>query len=86
MPKHEIFVEHKPLPPTTEVHEHPCAHCPSIATRDETDPELRDYESEDILNSTDKAYLLESKFRCAWRTEKLCKGWSDLVDGRIAQL
>lgn len=55
----------------TEVHDFPCDNCPSMF---ELDPGVLD-----ILRSPEKERL-ESVFACAWRPEKLCKGYWDLMN------
>lgn len=58
------------LPPRpTEAHAHPCAHCPSAC--DEHDPEALD------LLAAPRDVRIEHAFRCAWRPQKLCRGYLD---------
>lgn len=64
----------EPLPPTpTELHSSPCKHCPS--TKDDLS---EDYEMQDILNAP-KSVRRDLAFRCAWRPEKLCRGYCDVT-------
>lgn len=61
------------LPPTpTELHSAPCKQCPSTGDISE------DYEMQEILESS-KAVRQAHAFRCAWRPEKLCRGYCDVM-------
>lgn len=51
-----------------EVHSSSCAHCPSMQG---TDPE-----TEDIM-TWPLEERMKTRFPCAWRNEKLCKGYHD---------
>jgi hypothetical protein len=54
------------------IHTHACQHCPSIHSPD--DPEC--------VQIRDRASLeekIESLFRCAWRSEKACRGYADFI-------
>lgn len=53
----------------TEVHHNPCT------------------ESEEILARIEAgdAGEYDTKFRCGWRQEKLCKGWSDKADAAVGR-
>lgn len=54
-----------------EIHDRPCASCPSAHFP--IDPE-----SEDILEWPIEERL-KTVFSCAWRPEKLCRGYWDLM-------
>lgn len=64
-----------PLAPTSEIHASPCAHCPTVRM---ADLGLEDPESADIKTWSREAQL-DTVFRCAWRTEKNCKGYCDFL-------
>ena len=57
-------------PPPTEIHESPCAPCPS--TKDLSE----DWESQEIREAPRDVRIAHA-FRCAWRPGKLCKGYCD---------
>lgn len=57
-----------PLSPTTAIHTTRCANCPSQFV---DDPEVAE------LQHAPRDQQLASVFRCAWRNEKLCKGYCD---------
>lgn len=57
--------------PAREIHAHPCAHCPSKHPPDEM--------TLDILTWPRQAQL-ETVFRCAWRGDKACKGYCDVLN------
>lgn len=59
-------------PPCKRIHANHCAHCPSALSG--PDPEC-----EDIKNTYPREEQLETVFRCAWRPEKLCKGYCDYL-------
>jgi hypothetical protein len=52
------------------VHAAPCRNCPSMAG---TDPEV-----EDVL-TWPEPYKQQTVFPCAWRREKLCRGYCDKI-------
>lgn len=58
--------------PCSGVHESPCVNCPS--TRG-TDPEVQD------ILKLPREKRVETAFPCAWRREKLCKGYWDKISG-----
>ena len=65
------------LPPRpTEIHASPCAHCPTVACQRSG---VVDPESEEIRDACSRDQQIESAFRCAWRPEKLCKGYCDYL-------
>jgi hypothetical protein len=53
------------------VHKDCCKRCPSNTTN--PDPEVRDY------MAMPKDLRMMTVFPCAWRKEKLCKGYYDLM-------
>jgi hypothetical protein len=58
------------LPPQpTEIHRSPCSHCPSAHYP--SDPESDD------IRACDRETRAKHAFRCAWRPEKLCRGYCD---------
>jgi len=63
----------------TEVHKHPCVHCPS--EWHEPDPE-----AVDILEACVKGDITERDFlfSCGWRSNKLCRGlWNRLQEKKF---
>ena len=65
--------------PVRAIHTHACQHCPSIHTPD--DPEcvqIRDHAS--------REEKIESLFRCAWRSEKACRGYADFIGVTVDDL
>ncbi len=68
-----------PPPRPTEVHAVACVNCPSVHFS--PDPEARA-----ILFDTDPRRLMESRFTCGWRPDKLCKGYHDKVCERLHTL
>ncbi len=71
-----LFAAIAALPPRpTEIHAHPCKECPTVACRTSG---IEDPESEEI-RSCSLAVRAESVFPCAWRPEKLCKGYADYM-------
>jgi hypothetical protein len=64
------------LPPRPRViHASPCVHCPSAAyARGEFEDPLMDEATQ-----WPRAEQVESAFPCAWRPEKLCKGYCDVL-------
>lgn len=53
------------------IHRHPCKHCPSALSP--PDDITLDY------MAAPRAEQLDSVFRCAWRRQKACKGYCDLL-------
>ncbi len=61
------------LPPLPrEVHESPCRNCPSVGNIEE------DLELQDLLQMP-LHVRKEHVFRCAWRPQKLCRGYCDVM-------
>ena len=58
-------------PRATEIWKQPCANCPSAHFP--TDPEVED------IKTWSREAQLDTVFRCAWRPEKLCKGYCDVL-------
>ncbi len=56
----------------TEIHEAPCKHCPSAHYPP-------DEECIDIKDNWPPEAQLDTLFVCAWRTDKLCKGYCDYL-------
>lgn len=54
----------------TEIHDSPCVHCPSTKG---IDPETED------IKTWPKSQRMNTVFPCAWRNEKLCKGYCDSI-------
>jgi hypothetical protein len=52
------------------IHKNPCKNCP--ATK-ETDPECED------IKNWPKKDRIETVFPCAWRSNKICKGYCDVM-------
>lgn len=61
------------LTQATEIHRHPCKHCPSAH-------HPASEEMEDILAWDSRPHQLDTVFRCAWRTTKACRGYCDALD------
>jgi hypothetical protein len=63
-------------PRPTTIHANPCAQCPSVAyVRDKfEDPSMEE------ARDWPRAEQVESAFPCAWRTQKLCKGYCDYLN------
>lgn len=55
------------------IHNECCAHCPSRPGF-EPDPETQDY------MRMPKSLRMKTRFPCAWRPEKLCKGYNDRME------
>ena len=55
----------------TEIHESPCERCPSAHFP--PDPEALD------MRQWPRRLQVEAAFPCAWRPEKLCKGYCDSI-------
>ncbi len=69
-------------PPVKEIHSSCCAHCPSAGgVVDEEDFESRYYQEE-----ASRQEQIDSVFRCAWRPQKACKGWCDIMQVTEADL
>lgn len=66
----------------TETHRECCRNCPS-APGMPGDPESDDMLTNWSLEAISNPDVL---FACGWRPNKLCKGWSDLVRVRVAEL
>jgi hypothetical protein len=66
-------------PPCKQIHTSPCKHCPSAHS--EPDPECLD-----IKESYPREAQRDTLFRCAWRPEKLCKGYCDFLGFMEADL
>lgn len=79
----KLFAQIAALPPTpTTIHANPCAHCPSVAyTRGGFDDPLM----VEALGWS-RTEQVESAFPCAWRTNKLCKGYCDYLSVTEADL
>jgi len=54
----------------TEIHEYACVHCPSVKG---TDPECEQ------IKQMEKSERAQTAFPCAWRHDKLCKGYCDMM-------
>lgn len=65
------------LPPTVEIHAHPCTYCPSVAG---DDPWLAD------MAAAPRVEQVASVFRCGWRPGKLCRGYCDRLGVTEADL
>ncbi len=61
----------------TEIHTHPCAHCPSTG---EPDPETLDF------MIAPRREQIESVFPCGWRNTKACKAYCDRLGVSEADL
>lgn len=68
-----------PDPQSLEVHTECCAKCPS-AHGSGHDPETRD------ILTWDKSERMETVFACAWRPDKLCKGYYDLMTKEVTNV
>lgn len=55
----------------TTIHKNACKYCPS--TKDIQDPEMLDIKA----TMTKEQVIKDTLFVCAWRTDKLCKGYCD---------
>jgi hypothetical protein len=69
IPAVALSIEARP----TRIHTEPCERCPSANYP--MDPQVSD-----IKNLWSRVDQLESVFPCAWRPEKLCKGYCDLLN------
>lgn len=69
-----LIVQMEALAPRPKtIHAHACAHCPSAAYArgDLDDPSMAD------VRQWPRDAQIDSVFRCAWRSAKLCKGYCD---------
>ncbi len=65
------------MPPRPrEIHASPCAYCPTVQCQRSG---IVDLESEEIRDTGSRDDQVASAFRCAWRPEKLCKGYCDYL-------
>jgi hypothetical protein len=62
-----------PGPRPTLVHDKPCGPCPSTREPDEEAEDIRSFVRRGLMPADQTA------FACAWRPEKLCRGWCDFV-------
>lgn len=65
----------KPRP--VEIYKQPCPHCPSMKG---TDPEVED------MMTWPRDAQVDTVFPCAWRKEKMCKGYCDKLGVTEADL
>lgn len=61
----------KPFPKCHGIHSSPCSHCPSIISPN--DPESQD------IREWPKEERIKTAFACAWRLNKHCKGYCDMM-------
>lgn len=74
MSAERLFLQIAALPPRPrEIHASPCKNCPSAHFPP-------DAECVEIKECHDRASQVESAFPCAWRPEKLCKGYCDYLN------
>jgi hypothetical protein len=74
----DLFAKHTERGRVSEIHTHPCAHCPSAHWP--PDDEMIDYMTAPL------EIKLDSVFRCGWRDTKACKGLCDLLEVTPDQL
>ena len=81
--KKRLALQIAALPPRpTTIHANPCAQCPSVAY-------VRDKFEDPIMEEAldwPRAEQVDSAFPCAWRTQKLCKGYCDYLSVTEADL
>lgn len=66
----KIILIREPKKLSNLIHKNACKNCPSKSGHD---PETED------ISKWDRSEQLKTVFNCAWRLEKLCKGYCDLM-------